>query len=181
MFWHNSMVCSRMQTKCHDCISYFIASTPVVFLLFVHSSDTSAETTHVGALVRYVGPLGTMELLKTYRLRLATVVRVGLAVLCGGETIEIQHVIIDKHYSDVIMNTMASQITSLTIFTQLFGQAQIKENIKALCHWSLWGGFTGDWWNVSIWWSTIYPKKYAHGFVVLCFVVVMQSFIMNSH
>ena len=28
---------------------------------------------------------------------------------------------------------------------------------------------------------TIYPKKYAHGFVVLCFVVFMQSFIMNSH
>ena len=29
--------------------------------------------------------------------------------------------------------------------------------------------------------STVYPNKYAHGFVVLCFVVVMQSFIMNSH
>ena len=28
---------------------------------------------------------------------------------------------------------------------------------------------------------TIYPKKFAHGFVVLCFVVVTQSFIMNSH
>ena len=28
---------------------------------------------------------------------------------------------------------------------------------------------------------TVYPKKYAFGFVVLCFVVVMQSFIMNSH
>ena len=28
---------------------------------------------------------------------------------------------------------------------------------------------------------TVYPKKYAHGFVVLCFVLVMQSFIMNSH
>ena len=27
----------------------------------------------------------------------------------------------------------------------------------------------------------VYPQKYAHGFVVLCFVVVMQSFIMNSH
>ena len=27
---------------------------------------------------------------------------------------------------------------------------------------------------------TVYPKKYAHGFVVLCFVVVMQSIIMNS-
>ena len=29
--------------------------------------------------------------------------------------------------------------------------------------------------------NTVYPKKYAHGFVVLCFVVVMQSFIMSSH
>ena len=29
--------------------------------------------------------------------------------------------------------------------------------------------------------TTVYPKKYAHGFVVLCFVVVMQSFVMNSH
>ena len=29
--------------------------------------------------------------------------------------------------------------------------------------------------------DTVYPKNYAHGFVVLCFVVVMQSFIMNSH
>ena len=28
---------------------------------------------------------------------------------------------------------------------------------------------------------TVYPKKYAHGFVVLYFVVVMQSFITNSH
>ena len=36
------------------------------------------------------------------------------------------------------------------------------------------------------WWThllthIVYPKNYAHGFVVLCFVVVMQSFIMNSH
>ena len=29
--------------------------------------------------------------------------------------------------------------------------------------------------------STVYPKKYAHGCDVLCFVVVMQSFRMNSH
>ena len=28
---------------------------------------------------------------------------------------------------------------------------------------------------------TVYPKKYPHGFVVLCFIVVMQSFIMDSH
>ena len=36
--------------------------------------------------------------------------------------------------------------------------------------------------NTELWWYlTVYPKKYTHGFVVLCFVVVMQSFIMNSH
>ena len=29
--------------------------------------------------------------------------------------------------------------------------------------------------------ATVYLKKYAQGFVVLCFDVVMQSFIMNSH
>ena len=33
----------------------------------------------------------------------------------------------------------------------------------------------------SLFRNTVYPKKYAHGFVVLWFVVVMQSFIMNSH
>ena len=32
-----------------------------------------------------------------------------------------------------------------------------------------------------LWIMRVYSKKYAHGFVVLCFVVVMQSFIMNSH
>ena len=36
-------------------------------------------------------------------------------------------------------------------------------------------------WNSIMCCITVYPKKYAHGFVVLCFVVVMQSFIMNSH
>ena len=35
--------------------------------------------------------------------------------------------------------------------------------------------------SISTCWNTVYPKKYAHGFVVLYFVVVMQSFIMNSH
>ena len=35
--------------------------------------------------------------------------------------------------------------------------------------------------HLTQYWLTVYPKKYAHGFVVLCFVVVMQSFIMNSY
>ena len=44
-------------------------------------------------------------------------------------------------------------------------------------NWDICRNSAGQWW-VS---CTVYPKKYAHGFVVLCFVVVMQSFIMNSH
>ena len=50
------------------------------------------------------------------------------------------------HYNDVIMDTMASQITSLTIFTQPFIQAQTKENTKAPRHWPLCGEFTGHRW-----------------------------------
>ena len=48
------------------------------------------------------------------------------------------------------------------LFTQLFIQAQIKENISAPRYWPLWGEFTVDRWipaqrasdteNVSIWW-----------------------------
>ena len=32
------------------------------------------------------------------------------------------------------------------LFTQLFIQVQIEENIKAPRHWPLWGEFTGDRW-----------------------------------
>ena len=45
------------------------------------------------------------------------------------------------HYSDVIMSSMASQITSLTI---VYSPVQINENIKAPCHWPLYGEFTGE-------------------------------------
>ena len=55
-----------------------------------------------------------------------------------------------RNYSDVIMGTMASQITSVdhlrSLFTQPFIEAQIKENTKAPRHWPLWGEFTGDRW-----------------------------------
>ena len=50
------------------------------------------------------------------------------------------------HYSDVIMSMMASQITGISIVAQPFVQAQIKENIKALNHWPLWGEFPSDRW-----------------------------------
>ena len=44
-------------------------------------------------------------------------------------------------------------------------------------------------WTIRIWLkilrvrfqAKVYLKKHAHGFVVLCFVVVIQSFIVNSH
>ena len=74
---------------------------------------------------------------------------------------------LDSGYRKCI--TMASQWArlrlkspALRLFTQPFIQAQIKENIKAPCHWPLWWEFTGDRWiprtdgqwhgNVSIWW-----------------------------
>ena len=50
------------------------------------------------------------------------------------------------HYSDVIISTVASQITSLTIVYLTVIQVQIKENTTDPCHWPLWGEFTGDQW-----------------------------------
>ena len=45
------------------------------------------------------------------------------------------------HYSDVIMNAMASPL-----FAHLLVQVQIKHNIEAPLHWPLWVAFTGDRW-----------------------------------
>ena len=57
------------------------------------------------------------------------------------------------HYNDVIMRLMAFQITSLTIVYSTVYQAQIKENIKAPCHWLLCGEFKGPLAQKgSIWW-----------------------------
>ena len=45
------------------------------------------------------------------------------------------------------MDTIASQITSLTIvYLTVYSAQQIKENIKAPRHWPLCGEFTGDRW-----------------------------------
>ena len=51
-----------------------------------------------------------------------------------------------EHYSDVIMNAIASPITGVAIVYSTFVQAQIRENIKAPRHWPLWGEFAGDRW-----------------------------------
>ena len=72
-------------------------------------------------------------------------------------------------YIDVIMTTMASQITSLTVVYSTFIQTQIKENIKAPRHWPLCGEITGTGEfpaqrasyakNVSIWWRHHVTEK----------------------
>ena len=68
---------------------------------------------------------------------------------------------VNKHYNDVIMSAVASHITVVPIVCSIV-QAPIKENIKAPCHWPLWGeppvagGFpaqrASNAENVSIWW-----------------------------
>ena len=47
-------------------------------------------------------------------------------------------------------NGRPSVSSASRLFNQLFVQAQIRENIKAPCHWSLWGASNTE--NVSIWW-----------------------------
>ena len=51
------------------------------------------------------------------------------------------------HYNEVIMDTMASQITSLAIvYSTDYSGIDHLENIKALRHWPLCEAFTGDRW-----------------------------------
>ena len=50
--------------------------------------------------------------------------------------------IVVKHYSD----RWRLKSPAYRLFAQPFGQARIKENIKAPRHWPLWGESTGDWW-----------------------------------
>ena len=48
------------------------------------------------------------------------------------------------NYGDVIMDTMASQVTNLNIVYSTVYRVKIKEDIKAPRHWPLCGEFTGD-------------------------------------
>ena len=50
------------------------------------------------------------------------------------------------HYSDVIIGTIASQITSLIIVYSTVYSGADKKNLKAPRHWPLCGEFTGDRW-----------------------------------
>ena len=67
-----------------------------------------------------------------------------------------------SHYSHVIISVTEFQITGVSIFTQPFVQAQIKENMKAPRHSPMWGNspMTGEFLAqvvsnaeiISIWW-----------------------------
>ena len=48
-----------------------------------------------------------------------------------------------SHHNDVIMSERFKS-SAYPVFAKPFIRAQIKENIKALRHWPLYGEFTGD-------------------------------------
>ena len=50
------------------------------------------------------------------------------------------------HCSDVIVSAVTSKSQGPRLFSKPFVQTQIKENIKALCNWPLWGESTGRRW-----------------------------------
>ena len=76
-----------------------------------------------------------------------------LAILCGSTYLlypltirHMSHMVYSRHYNDVIMITMASQISSITIvYSPVYSDAN-QRNIKAPRHWPLWWEFTGDRW-----------------------------------
>ena len=87
-------------------------------------------------------------------LKVSSAKSVGLSVLITDDITTTKHIVHKKwtrfrvvvHYNDVIMSTVASQITSVFIVCSTAVQAQIKENIKVPRHWPLCGESTCDRW-----------------------------------
>ena len=92
-----------------------------------------------------------------------------LSRLCSSSSRQTWHVIGSCifHLYVTWSHFLLSQVTVITPNLHILNKSRLK-NAEAYQHFK--DGL-----------HTVYPKKYAHGFVVLCFVVVMQSFIMNSH
>ena len=79
--------------------------------------------------------------------------RASCKTACGWWVILYKYVLIKKNKKkknhqphNGLLNCLFRHIWKKTWFTELFIQAQMKENIKAPRHWPLWGEFTGDRW-----------------------------------
>ena len=73
------------------------------------------------------------------------------------------------------MSVMASQITGISVACSTVS-VQIKENIKAPSHWPLWGEYTGDAENVSIWWRHHDANRYLIPTQMVFFAKSMADF-----
>ena len=62
------------------------------------------------------------------------------------EAVNMWYMYVVNHYDDVLMSSMAYQITSLTVIYPTVYSGTFIENIKAARHWPLCGEFTGDRW-----------------------------------
>ena len=71
-----------------------------------------------------------------------------------------------RHYGDVIMSPIESQITSLRIVYSIVCSGTDQWNIKAPRHWPFRGEFTGNAENVSIWWR--HHDIYTHSRTQAC-------------
>ena len=67
---------------------------------------------------------------------------------CAKVTTELGYIIsyTAEHYNDVIMSTIASQITAVSIVCSTVNSCTDERKYKALRHWPLWREFTGDRW-----------------------------------
>ena len=75
-----------------------------------------------------------------------------------------------QHYSDVIMNAMASQITGISIVYSTVCCGADKKNIKAPCHWPLRGEFTGDRW-IPLHKGPVTRKKFPFDDIIMHYLI----------
>ena len=66
--------------------------------------------------------------------------------IAAWSQLKIRRPLLLQHYGDVVMGTVASQITSLTIVYSTVYSGADQRNITTPRHWPLCGEFTGDRW-----------------------------------
>ena len=81
-----------------------------------------------------------------------------------------------EHYSDVIMSSIASPITSLTAVYSTLIQAQVNEKIKAPRRWPLWGEFTGDLQN-----GPVMRKMFPFDGVIMSYSLLKSHAVLLYH
>ena len=120
---------------------------------------------------------GRWSLPSAFSVMIGAIILTTFPFLCGVFIANIYFWV--KHYGDVIVGAMASQITSLTIVYSTVYSGTDQRNIKAPRHWPLCREFTDDWWIPHKW--PVTRKMFAFDDVIMTVYDMVNLLIGHTH